>query len=252
MPLLPLLADPNDVMTDLGYDNTMTNITNAVRSALRMATASMAATFQTDFKQAVVVDTFYVRELTEKAQWDNFRTEFRLSQGFVNATPPVLAISAPSSTYLNQTTAQTDTSTALALNLEKGIAVDILNDYRRMWLRITYTKGFPLNPDDDTSFDLTVVPGWLQEAAVLFAKIILQSNPSLEDPAIKMDTKVMDTLLTGMLQPHKRYAPGAMQPTGSQMFGPEELPTAIQASIVPGYFDFAWNGNVILPPDPPN
>ena len=238
---IPLIADPNDVMTDLGYDTSMTNITNAANSALRMATVSLASAMQTDFKQGVVTDTYYVDAPTDRRSWNEFTTEFRLSQAFVNASPAFQAIYAYTQPQLSIPAYSSNTSTAFTVDLEKGVATDNMNHYARNWVQLTYTKGFPLGQapaqGSPQLFDLTVVPAWLQECATILAKIALQSNPALEDPAIKMDTKLLQQQLQGILKPHLRYTPSAKLPSSTTMFGPEVLATATLPSPLPGGLD---------------
>lgn len=238
--MIPLLADPNDVLADLGYDSTMVNIMAATRSALRMATADLSAALHTDFTHAAAQDVYYVRDVTRRHSNGSVITEFRLSQAFVDASQPFVAVFAPSSVALAQQGQPVDVSTAISVDLQKGVAVDVLNDYGRMWVQLNYTKGFPLSTADATSYDLTVVPDWLQECASLLAKITLQSNPSLEDPAIKLDTRLLQGQLNTTLKPHLRYTPAAQIPTLSAIFGPTLQATATVAEApgaVDAYFD---------------
>ncbi len=227
-----MLATPDDVMTDLGYDTSMTNIAGAARSALRIASATLAAALQTDFTHGEVVDIFYV-EGPSDGRHGGVSTEFRLSQGFVATAPALVAAFAGSSSELADSYARADVSTAMLVGLEKGVAVDALNLYRRSWVRFAYTKGFPPSDDDPALYDPAAVPDWLEEAATIHAKISLQSNPSLEDPAIKLDSKLLQTQLANLLRPHMRYAPAAVRPTMTLASGTAQLPTATAPAAAP-------------------
>ena len=230
---MPLIADPNDVMADLGYDTRMTNIVAASRSALRMATASLASALQTDFSQSVVVDTYFVERPSDSRRHGDFSTEFWLSQGFVNAQPLFAGAYADSAASLTDASSVSNVSAAMLVDLERGVAVDTLNQYHRSWVRLVYTKGFPLSASDPTLFDLAVVPDWLQECGTIMAKIALQSNPALEDPQIKMDSKLLQAQVASILRPHLRYAPAATKPILAILSGTPELPTATAAAQPP-------------------
>lgn len=238
----PLLADPADVLADLGYSigpTKMPDIGNAAVSAMRLSTAWLAASLQTGFEQAQVVDTFFVESPTDRGRnaWSQ-SYEFRLSHGFVNAAPALAAIYAETAEGLVTSNANANTSAALTVDLEKGRAVDLLNRYSRRWVQITYTKGFPVNgasvlQGTPALFDQNFVPPWLNELAVLLCKIQLASNPSLEDPQIKMDTRLGQGQANNMLKPHMRYTPSAILPKMTTMFGPQQQATATMPTWLP-------------------
>jgi hypothetical protein len=230
---MPLLADPAAVMADLGFDSSMTNITQAAKSALRMATASLGAHLLTDFTQGAMVDVYFIDPDTVGANSGASRTEFWLSQGFVDRALPFSASYSASSVGLTTTGSRSDVSTAMTVNLERGVAMDVLNAYSGNWVQIAYSKGFPISADDPEIFDLTVVPEWLQTAATLLAKIFLQSNPSLEDPQIKMDTKLLQTQAHAIIWPHLRYAPAAYKPVLAAISGAVMQATATVPATAP-------------------
>jgi hypothetical protein len=228
-----LLCTVARVLSDLGFDvSNMPNITNATIAALNFAEQTLASSLGTGFAQQTVTDQYFVHEPSLR-RMGNVRTVFRLSQGFVNPNVALIGLLITKTGtlfdgqvgYLDYELVPTmpspiDVSQALsmlrssndALGFEKGVVVDQSNGYSNQWVSITYQCGFPVSQTDATSYDLTTVPQWLQTAAHLSARIALQSNPALEDPAIKLDTDYMRKQLDVLLAPHVRYAPYALLP----------------------------------------
>jgi hypothetical protein len=215
-----LLAAITDVQTDLGF-SAMPNIQAAISAALEIAEQTLASAIGTTFDQKQITDAFYVRTPSYR-DGPNVRTELRLSRGFVNQTPAVVGTMAASNVGYGLFDIAPiypdtlDVSANLVIDWEKGVARDITTQYCQNWLTVQYTAGFPGSGSDPMSYDLTKVPQWLQQAANLSAKIIIQSNPALEDPKIKLDTTLMQRQLNVLLGQHIRYAPAALFPSTSQ------------------------------------
>ena len=216
-----LLSSITRLQKDLGFDS-MTNFNNAATEALNMAETQLASALGADFQQQAVTDTFYIPEPSYYRNFFDFRTEFRLSQGFVNATPAMTATAVAKAgmfwfggDHLVTDPDTLDVAANMVVNFEKGVCVDTTYAYRHRWVTFTYTAGFPFDTTDDPpiSYDLTVVPDWLQTASHMAARIIMQSNPALEDPAIKLDTTMLQKNLNVMLQRKLRYTPAAYLPS---------------------------------------
>jgi len=219
-----LLCTVQRVLDDLGFDTSnMPNINKASAAALNFAEETLATALGTVFFQQTLTDQYFVKEpCFEKA--GNVRTTFKLSQGFIDSTVPLIGALITKTDRINQAAENSDISANLSMlrmrndatGFERGVVVDQTNNYSNVWVSITYKAGFPVGPDDVKSgaaaYDLTKVPEWLQTAAHLTARIFLQSNPSLEDPQIKLDTKLMQCKLDAILAGHTRYAPGSLLP----------------------------------------
>jgi hypothetical protein len=233
-----LLCTIDRVLDDLGFvpDN-MKNIKRATIAALNFAEHQIASALGTGFAQRTMTDTWFIRRPNFEHR-GNLKTVFRLSQGFVNSAVPFAGVAytkvetnfvydewfddeynvlpGPDKIDISQHLHPLVT-TGDATGCEKGVVVDTHDWLYDKWVKITYQCGFPLaapvSPETVSySYDLTVVPEWLQTAAHLAARITLQSNPSLEDPAIKLDTNYMQRQLDVMLRPHVRYVPYAQLP----------------------------------------
>lgn len=201
-----LLASVADIRASLGFDD-MTDINAAVTAALDAAEVELSATLDADFAETDVVDTFWVREPGLK-EGSHVATEFRFSKGLLTAVPAVM---------LAQTVPLFGTAAAIAIttmkfDLTKGTARDWHNDFDHQYVRFTYTAGYPADETDAISYDLDIVPTWLQEAAKLQAMINLADSPSLTEANIKLDVKMMNAQLTNILRSKIRYAPLALLP----------------------------------------
>ncbi len=210
-----LLSSITRLRADLGFDS-MTNFNNAATEALNQAELQLMSALGVEFQQQTVTDTFYIPEPSFCRNFFDFRTEFRLSQGFVNPTPAVSAIAVAKAgmfwfgrDHIVNNPDTLDVSANMVINYDKGVCTDTTYAYRHRWVTFTYTAGFPADGTDATSYDLTVVPTWLQTASHMAARIIMQSNPALEDPAIKLDTTMMQKNLNVMLSSKLRYTPAA-------------------------------------------
>ena len=214
-----LLSSITRLQADLGFDS-MTNFNNAAAEALNQAELQLTSALGVEFQQQTVTDTFYIPEPSFCRNFFDFRTEFRLSQGFVNATPAVSAIAVAKAgmfwfggDHIVNNPDTLDVSANMVINYDKGVCTDTTYAYRHRWVTFTYTAGFPPDGTNTASYDLTVVPTWLQTAAHMAARIIMQSNPALEDPAIKLDTTMMQKNLNVMLSSKLRYTPAAYLPS---------------------------------------
>ena len=211
----------------MGFDTSnMPNIQRAAASAIELATARLSVALSTAFNRQTVTDTFLVR--TPSVQ--NFAytmTLFRLSQGFINSAVPFIGTATSKSvTEFSSliSTVAVDVSTSLSpsrtpndsTGFEKGILVDTKTQYDNSLVTITYQCGFLPGPNDpltaSPAYDLTVVPDWLQASAHLQARIMLQSNPSIEDPKIQLDTRMLNQELLYILNGHARFAAAAKLP----------------------------------------
>jgi hypothetical protein len=201
----------------------------ASEKALHLATSALGSSLTTDFKLGTVQDLFFV---VEPSLWTegNLYTEFRLSHGFIRIDQPFVGSFGGSMSAMFSGNQLLDVSSSITVQREKGVVVDTSNIYQRQWVRFTYAKGFQIDPDDEFMYDQTEVPDWLKDAAKLYAKIMLQSNPSLQDVAIKMDTKMMQRALSSLVQPHMRYTPAAIQPTSTSFSGDVILATEAAAA----------------------
>lgn len=198
-----LLASVTEIREQLGFDD-MVNVVDAITGALEAAEPYFSSLLGTDFTEGAGLDLFYVPEpgFTDGA---GCSTEFRLRHGFVTAVT-----SFGSSTTATGTL--TDLSSGILVNAEKGVVTDIQTRFYRNYVKVGYTKGFPVDPTDPASYDLTKVPGWLIQAAKLYALVTLETHPIMEEAGIKQDTKALRTQMDMITRSHLRYTPVAFLP----------------------------------------
>jgi hypothetical protein len=202
-----LLNTVESVRDDLGYDS-MPDIDNAITEALNTAEIGLATALGCNFGQVTVTDTFFI----ERPYWRRYpavRTVLRLTKPFVPSLTSAGMVTDKLDNFTNPAQVK-DISANLVLDSDKGFATDFTTNYYYSFVRIVYTAGFPVSESDPTSYDLTVVPAWLQLAAQLNAKILLDGHPALEDTAVKLDTKVLMRQLAVALNGRLRYSPNAL------------------------------------------
>ena len=223
-----LLAAVADILSTLGFDP-MTDITFAATQALDAAEEQLASLLNTEFAAGTYTDMFYVDEPTMTVRHHGFKTQFRLSRGFITtplATGSVLVNSQASmltgvasqigSTwgYVDVPTgdANIDVTTAMTVDSDRGLLTDIVNRYRKTYVQATYQAGFAVSGSDPTSYDLTVVPDWLQQAAKLCAMLALADSPSLSEAQIKIDKQLIGMQYNALMSRKLRYAPNSLLP----------------------------------------
>jgi hypothetical protein len=203
------LANPVEIREALGFDE-MADIDNAIRSCLKSATSILSARLGSPFDAGEFVDRYYVNAPGFR-DGGSVQTEFRLSRGFVQEITGA---------------GWSDSMTVLGMrpvplleymimdqrDREIGRVRDYTTPYGRSYVSIAYKAGFPVSKFDDETYDLDVVPGWLQEAAKMRALILLNGNAALEQATIKIDTKTLGEELNAILAEKKRYTPVAMLP----------------------------------------
>jgi hypothetical protein len=203
-----LLAAVSDIIAELGFD-AMTDITVATTQALDAATDVLAALLNTEFDSSIQSDTFFVSDPPYR-NGPAVQTEFRLNYGMVSAVASVLV--SDTMQGLDDPSSCTDVTNNLIWDMDRGVGKDFLTPYRRQFVRINYTQGFPVSGTDPTSYDLTTVPGWLQSAAKTRAMLDMADSPALSEAAIKLDKRMMGLKLNSLLSRHLRYAPLALLP----------------------------------------
>ncbi|MDR3739020.1 MAG: hypothetical protein P4L40_08360, partial [Terracidiphilus sp.] len=95
---------------------------------------------------------------------------------------------------------------------EKGLIRDFKTPYQNAYVQISYTAGFPVDATDPNSYDMTVVPKWLSQAARLRALIQLNGSPALEQAQIKLDTRTLSAELHTLVGRRVRYMPLGLNP----------------------------------------
>lgn len=205
-----LLYTVSSIRDELGFDD-MLDINEAISAAITAAEPMLAARIGSDFDQVSVTDTFFVPEATTQVG-TSFQTEFRLSRGFVAALSSVTM--AVDFNALGTSDALDLTTTALsdAASLEKGLIRDFKTPYQNAYVQISYTAGFPVDATDPNSYDMTVVPKWLSQAARLRALIQLNGSPALEQAQIKLDTRTLSAELHTLVGRRVRYMPLGLNP----------------------------------------
>lgn len=190
-----LLYSVDALREELGFDD-MPDITTAITTALHTAETLIGATLRTTFdKKEGVVDTFYVKEPTVEGVVP--QTEFLLRHGFIDGTPVA-------------------ESNGLELPMEfmteKGVGRDWKTTYKDQLVTISYDCGFDSDDDNEASYDLEQVPGWLQQAAKIKALMFLAKLPAITEAQIELDTNMLDQQYAALINTHIRYAPLALLP----------------------------------------
>lgn len=201
-----LLASVAEIRGGLGFDE-MTDINDAITMALHSAEARLATVLRTRFGRKASTDLFWV--VDAQFQPGLPMTRFRLSQGFVDESVPLMVKTAAT---IAELATGTDRSGVVRLDAERGLVTDLSTWYERALVQIESTAGFAADGSDPDSYELSQVPSWLQEAAKLQALIILETHPVLEEAGIKQDTARLTKILDELLASHIRYEPAALKP----------------------------------------
>lgn len=184
------LTSVANVRTQLGFDD-MDDINLAIESALHSAEFQISGMLNTSLRSGSSVDSFYLYEPTFR-QGTYFRSEVRLRHGFIRDT--------------------TTNFGSFTWDTEKGVGFDTSYRFDVETLEVTYDYGFEADESNPDSFDLSVVPSWLQEAGRICTLINLADNPSLTKAEVKLDKEQLRRSLRGTLALHLRYAPTAILP----------------------------------------
>jgi len=200
-----LLASVQGIRESLGFDD-MTDINSAIEMALHAAEPQLAAILDTSFERSEVTDTFWVPAPGFR-QGGHVRTEFRLSRGLLASAPSISA-----SPIASLSPSDTDLSSVMKVDHEKGVARDWTTHFDNQYVTFHYQSGFEVDPDNDQSYNLSQVPSWLQEAAKLKCLLHLAGNPALTEAGINLDKKVLEAQYTALINKHIRYAPTALLP----------------------------------------
>ena len=206
-----LLTSVANIVEQLGFDP-MTDVGFAVQTTLDAADAMLQSQLNTDFEMAAYVDTFYVRR-PGLLDGPHMESEFRLSNGLVTSIVSVLVASQPG--VFGTPSSATDVTANVIVEKDKGVVRDFTTPYSRQYVQITYTAGFNVDPTSGsppTSYLLSEVPDWLQNAARLMALIGVADNAAITEAQIKLDTKTMGLQLSALLARKLRYAPAALLP----------------------------------------
>jgi hypothetical protein len=202
------LATVDALREDLGFGSDMTDFAAAADEALEAATTMLAARLDTEFDQATITDYFYVAT-PGYLDGVNFDTEFRLSRGLLSSLTSFAY--APSMAQFGTVDA-VDVTAVIKTNKEKGVLRDLATPYDKKFVSVTYVAGFLPAAAYPDAYDAAVVPKWLQSAAKTQAKIFLVDNPSLENASVKLDGKMLATMLATLTSRYVRYAPTALLP----------------------------------------
>jgi hypothetical protein len=215
-----LLAQPSDILSDLGFDS-MPDILSAATMALDAAEQQLAAALNTDFAQGAFTEMFYIREGHCRSS-----TEFRLSQGFVSSLTSVKACYDLASLTgqptvigdfgqlcdLSPGSTPVEVTSMVTLDSDRGVIKDIQNRYRHLYVQIVYQAGFAVDPDNSASYLLTSVPDWLQQAAKLAATLGLADSGPIVEAGLKIDKQLVGQRYTSLISRKMRYAPLAFLP----------------------------------------
>jgi hypothetical protein len=205
-----LLASVQEIRDRLGFDD-MTDIMFAAQMALDAATPQIEAMLNTSFTQGSYVETFYVEKppyIVKQA----FRTKFRLNNGFVALTSVKSSYELAAFSAAPPSTTVKDVTSTVMVDVDRGIVDDINNRYEWQYVQIAYSAGFPPDPNDSDSYDLTQIPDWLKQAAKLRAMIGMADDASLSEAGIKLDTKTLWAQFNALVSRKMRYAPTAKMP----------------------------------------
>ena len=203
-----LLASVPDILEALGFD-AMTDITASATQALDAAEAQLASVLNSEFDQGAFIDTFYVSEPPYQ-DGPVSETEFRLRRGFVTTLTSIrYAGSVPG---LTDPTLYTDVTATAQLHPDKGIVKDFVTRFRRQFVQVSYLAGFPPDTANPTSYLISAVPDWLQQAAKTAALLSLADSPSLSEAQIKLDKTVLGIKYNALVNRKLRYAPLSLLP----------------------------------------
>jgi hypothetical protein len=199
-----LLASVSEIREALGFED-MPDITDAITQALHTATEVLSSRLGTAFDKVTASDHYFVEKPSRQIGPLN-STEFRLGRGFVTIT----------SMQRGKTFSALGTSDAVEyLNavLPKpvlGVVLDPQTVYDQDFVRITYSAGFDESQNDPGTFDLSQVPGWLQELAKLQAMVLVAGSAPIKQAGLELDTKTLSMRFEAGVSGRIRYTPAAL------------------------------------------
>jgi hypothetical protein len=205
-----LLASIAGIREGLGFDD-MPDINSAIQQSLDAVEATIASLLDTDFAAGSQTDTFFVSTPSFRDR-NHTENSFRLRRGFISGTPTVIVTQTAGWRRGMANEGPTDVSSVINVHAHKGVLVDWETYYHKAKVAITYDYGFPVSADDSTSYDLTVVPTWLQTAARLLCLINLADAPVVTEAGVKVDTKMLSKQYDALVNGKLRYAPSAHLP----------------------------------------
>lgn len=201
-----LLTSVSFIREQLGFDD-MTDINAAITAALHSAEPYLVSRMNmVGFARETATDTFFVDSPTFK-KLPMVNTVMRLRNGLLTEVHSMTRSGGvvdgdPVSVHVD----------GVHVDKAKGLISDMVHDYSREFVRVTYTYGFEADSDNASSYDLTQVPSWLQEAAKVQTLILLKGHPSLEDSKVAIDATGLKRQLDVMMANFIRYAPTSIGP----------------------------------------
>ncbi len=214
------------------------DINSALEGALEMATVSIQASVRTDLSRATVVDTYFVKNSREFPPTGTVRRNntddgrlirsygansmsFKLSRGFVDSGQTITAYAAPEEEMLAEEANRQDlkvvgTRDRLTIDFDKGVAWVQDYSFQNQYVEISYTAG--LTTDGGTPEIYESAPGWLTEATMIKAQILINSNPVYaiqrgeRDGLTRTEIQTLQQTIAEVILSKSRYSPMAKKP----------------------------------------
>lgn len=198
------LVSVDTVRDALGFDD-MTDISDAIDTALHAATSILEARLGTTFGRETLSDKFYVYE-PGFVQGTLQLTTFLLRRGFLVNVTSVGYSDVPAGG------SSVDILSQVQINSSMGLITNYEVPLDQVFVAVAYVSGFEVDETDAELYKPDQVPMWLQEAAKLQALMQLSKHPTLTQAQIEIDTKTVGMQLDNIVKRNLRYAPTAMLP----------------------------------------
>lgn len=205
---MKMLASITDIRDQLGFDD-MTDINDALTSAMVAATTWLQSKLNTRFDAGNQTDLFFMREASYIVG-SSAQSEFRLRFGFIQSVSRIVTFQSP--TDFDVATAYVDIAPVMQVHYEKGKLVDFTTRYANTYIRVDYAYGWAADGTDADLYDQSKVPDWLKEAARLKTLMSLNNYPSMQEANITLDPKTLGSQLHDLLSQHLRYMPASNLP----------------------------------------
>lgn len=234
MPKLATAVDVRNRRKTLNAGANQSIIDAAIEDALEGTTLYLEGVLNTNFDKVARTHVYDVN-IRQKPTTNQF-TELFLKAGIVDIGEP---ISVKVGSVLEDLATETDliVDVDFVVSAEPGIILlnhgSLTNAFSGQVLvpqlsslslgngenflaRITYTSGIAVDGGDPTLFDVTLVPSWLKEAAVLHALITLDTQSPVVKPEyadkIREKQKPIWNSLRGIIDKHERYFGATVKP----------------------------------------
>lgn len=185
-------------------DNTDVHL--STNTALESASLYAESVIDTTFLREAVIDSFWVSSIA--VPFDGEFIFLKLSKAFVD---DVLAVTVEySSSWVSFDTGKVALKTTeFIVNHDKGIVKILGASLDNVYIKVTYTAGFNVDPIISDLYLKSEVPGWLRDVAVVYSLVLMGQSVTISPGEPKSAIAEQQLSHVGiLLAPHTRNGLG--------------------------------------------